>query len=68
VAGSRAADVAAVAAWGAVASVDEHRAVGVRGAVHADRSEQDVCELAVAAAADDQQVGVTGGVDQDGPG
>ncbi len=42
--------------------------MGVRGAVHADRSEEDVRELAVAAASDDEQVGVAGGVDQGGPG
>jgi hypothetical protein len=38
---------------GAIGAVDEHRAVGVRGAVHADRSEQDVHEFPVAAASDD---------------
>lgn len=36
--------------------------MGVRGAVQPDRSEEDVRELAVAAASDDQEVGVTRGV------
>ncbi len=45
-------------------AVDQDGAVGVGGAELADRAEQHAHELAVAAAADDEQVGALGGVDE----
>ena len=46
------------------AAMHEHRAVCVGDAVLADRADQHADELTVAAAADDEQVGALGGLDE----